>query len=946
MRKFLALLLALSFFGLFASSASARSVINPIGGNAWDLYVFGNGQVAYDIFTSVKMLMVPDAGTTGFGTLLLLLATVGFIVLAVAAGFDPGKHLIRMFVYVIAVWGVTLFSTQITANLQIDDVLAGAVGASEPISGVPAIVAMPAALTSQVGWYFNRTIETYFSTPNDFKLSGAAAGQFNLFNKMMKDSTEFRFTDPAIGQTVGAYVTNCVIPAIAQGKFVSTDAQPGTNPPAAYTGMSALLNTTDYLGTLASAQNQAIMTPYFPAQGDNPKDYADLSGTAGTSGTPGMGILGTCTAVYGHMVSDVKAYASNLLNATSEQWSQSGVNTPFETEFKSMIAAASAQGSSAANYSSPSGIIIQNAFINSNSDSLRQAAVLTGNNSLMQATALAQAEQSQRSTWASSFTIFNNMMGYVFTVLQSFIFAIAPMVVVALMIPGLGKSVFTNYMQILVWLTLWSPMLGVINYIMTLFGIDATQGIIGAAGGVNTFNSALISEKTANLIIAGQFLGTMVPLITWGLVKGTLAFTEFISHGIGSAFSNQAGASAATGNISMDNMSMDNTSMNKYNTAMSSTVGTQATNAFANAGALLVGQDAGGGSVTASGQAMSAQKAFNNALSSKLSAARTASEIFNASQQHGSSIEDVMSRANSTGNSQVKQAVIADILSATQAYARTHNAGHELSNKQLEDIGKKLAEGRYADANSEISASLGVKIGGTGAGGKLSHGGGSKTALDDTAGSGQAGAEGDSAGSGVGTTQGGSSGKTGTTSSSQSQQSGHTQDAGHRESAVDQEIFQHALQRQTSMTSSLEAATQVSSGFSMGSDMDFAKANSLIGELDTLTSGMSSETQLKSEMAGLMSKATNGDQQAMARYEAIRGQAQNEYGHLQPSSGGDVQGQINTLGKKVAGGHAAAQADVTAAHKALVDKNSVLSGNVKGKQAAGPTQRVSATAGY
>ena len=45
-----------------------------------------------------------------------------------------------------------------------------------------------------------------------------------------------------------------------------------------------------------------------------------------------------------------------------------------------------------------------------------------------------------------------------------------PIVIVALMIPGLGQKIFVNYAQILLWLTMWAPMLAVINYLVTVFG--------------------------------------------------------------------------------------------------------------------------------------------------------------------------------------------------------------------------------------------------------------------------------------------------------------------------------------------------------------------------------------------------------------------------------------------------------------------------------------------
>ena len=43
--------------GLMASPTALASGMNPVGLNAWDYYVFGNGQAIYKILQSVKMLM-------------------------------------------------------------------------------------------------------------------------------------------------------------------------------------------------------------------------------------------------------------------------------------------------------------------------------------------------------------------------------------------------------------------------------------------------------------------------------------------------------------------------------------------------------------------------------------------------------------------------------------------------------------------------------------------------------------------------------------------------------------------------------------------------------------------------------------------------------------------------------------------------------------------------
>jgi hypothetical protein len=617
-------LTALALLLLPALTLAQTGVAVPLGKDAWDLYVYGNGGVIFATLTGIKMLMVPDAGSSGFDVLLLVLATLGFIVLAIGAGFDPSKNLFRMFTYILVVWGVSFGSTRLTTNINVIDMVGSEAGAPRMylVTGVPALVGLPAALVSQVGRYFTQVMESYFSFPGEFKMTAGAVGQFNLFARMLDDTMRFRLTDPNLRQSVAAYTANCVIPAMASPHGVFGFCRDGSdNCPrtAAHWvgGREALTTAPDYLKLLASARHNAIMTIYWPAraQGEDeaawisrlqsPTLRASLQGgaqgelTFTAAQARQMGVVLSCNEAFLMIAHDAQAHAEDLFQGSAQAWARTGTQVPFEQAFQTMMAQASAPGAQFAGFSRPSGFILQQAMINSASGSFRVAALQTGNSEIMQAAALAQAEAQQRSTWVASFHMFNAMMGYVFSVLQAFIFAVTPIVVVALMVPGLGKSIFVNYAQILIWLTLWMPMLALINFMITLFAVESVQGVtVFSEGAITAANSGQISERINNLIIASQFLGTMTPLITWGLVKGTLAFTEFISQGLGSSFASQAGASAATGNLSMNNLSMDTTSMNRFSTQMSSAVGFSTISAPLNAAALSPTINYGGGQGT------------------------------------------------------------------------------------------------------------------------------------------------------------------------------------------------------------------------------------------------------------------------------------------------------------------------------------------------------------
>lgn len=690
--RFLCLgLVGVLLLALLPELAMAQSA-NPNGPkSAWDLWVMGNGAVIADIMTAVKLMLTPAPGGTiaPLRMLMMLVATIGVVVLAVGAATSPTKNLPRLLAYLFVAWVVVFGSANLKSNLTINDPVTGY---HNTVTDVPAIVAIPASLVSQVGHALTRLIEANFNVPG---LTLTDVGQFNIFGKVMADAETFRIMDPALKQSLTAYVADCVIPAIARGRLSTQE----------------LMTSTNLWETFKKAEHPGILTSYWPAM---------MESKPGAMGL-GNGQLVSCTDAYhgatggiAGLSKDLETHASELLEAKSSAWETTGTLVPYETVMSNVLSQATMGGRTGANVSRPQGFILQNAMVSATTGSMRTAAMMAGNNELMQATAIAQGETSQRSTWIAAAKLFENMTGYVYTVLQAFIFAIAPVILVALLIPGLGRNIFTNYGQILIWLTLWAPLLALINYLVVVFAKQAFVGSWGAAGGITMQSAGLVSEQTNNLIAAAQFMGTMVPLITWGLVKGTMAFTEFIQAGIGSSFASQAGAQAATGNVSMGNLSMDNTSMNKYNTAMSASVGAMATEAFSGSTALnMRGQYGGSTIANAAGMEAMQQKVEQSYYKGEAISKSTAEQIqsqIGKQRSLSTSVKEALSQSGSQSNVGTLLQSLAKSLGVdtkeSASEGRTASDGEDVS------TGGKLS----SSGKTSADASLGAKAFGFGGG--------------------------------------------------------------------------------------------------------------------------------------------------------------------------------------------------------------------------------------
>lgn len=683
--------LLVSLLMLLPTFANADTIIKPPGKSMWEMHVMGNGPVIASVLESVKLVISPDAGGGGFRSLLLFMAILGFCILAIQAGFNPGQNLFKMFGYLFVVWVVSLTTTQMKAHMLVMDPVSRTETA---VMNVPAIVAIPAAVVSGVGHYLTTTMQQAYSTAGS-NMALTESG-FDIFGKIQSDLDSYTISRPELQRSMAAYVSDCVIPAIAQKRVTSTD----------------LMTSPNLMVVLSQAQGDVFLTRYWPV--------------GNSSATPSslaiQSTIVTCTEAYKSIATDMEAHAQQMLTASAANWTRSGVMVPYEQMLQTAVEAANiGKTDGGGTYGRPTGIITQKALINTMAGDFRTAAVQTGNNELLMGLQISQAEQSQKSGWVTSAAIFKNMMGYVYTTLQAFIYAIVPIVAVALLIPGLGKKIFVNYGQILVWLTLWEPMLSIVNYLVTLFRIEGMRNAVAGSGGFTVANTWVISEGANNMVIAASFLGTMVPILTWGLVTGAMAFNEFISHGIGSSFAMSAGANAATGTTSLNNANMNNVSNNGYSTAHKSTVGNQSVMAHENAGALTKASDHGGTTISKDGDAVKSSGSFGQ------TDAKAVSEGLQGTKTLASSSGVSAGTAAAASESSTTKAGI------DFAESRNHDQTVAKTGSHQESVGKGKSTSHSADKSQsldnsdKVANSVNAQVGGgLGGGGKGGAAGGDK----------------------------------------------------------------------------------------------------------------------------------------------------------------------------------------------------------------------------
>jgi hypothetical protein len=525
----------LGFAALMSAAGSASAAGNVIaapgvsGGNtAWTVYAFGNAQAVSDALRSLTNF----AASGTFQSIVSMVAVLGVLGVGLSGGFNPAMAK-RFISYVVGVFLVCycLFGVSnggpLVVNIEVSDAVDNTWKA--PVT-VPAVVGIPAAMISTAGYELTRAIEASFPIPDALKMSNGAP--FNLSGAMLNDATQAKITDPNLASSLAYYTQDCFTVGVAQGALQA----------------STLVNSTNFLNDIHYA-NKAIMvnTLLQPPVGQPGIVNCDDAWTLINNAVNAQGT--TATAF--------------LKNASAWQ------STP-------ALSVIDAAADSVAQYATNNGItdggamVKQAAMLSAFKGSYSQAAAQTGNSEFLTNIAMAQAVESQRTSWIVGAEIFNRTMGYVFAIIQVFVYCITPLVLCAALVPGLGLALLKNFAQILLWLAIWQPMLSIVNFIVISMQQSDLGGALssGAGGyGITLQNMGIITEKTSNLRAAASFVGTMTPALAWAMVKGSVDFSRVIGSAVGENFAAGAANTMTTGNYSLNNASMDSFTANKHSVA-------------------------------------------------------------------------------------------------------------------------------------------------------------------------------------------------------------------------------------------------------------------------------------------------------------------------------------------------------------------------------------------
>ena len=277
---------------------------------------------------------------------------------------------------------------------------------------------------------------------------------------------------------------------------------------------------------------------------------------------------------------------------------------------------------------------------------------------------VSQAIQQRNTQWASEQTMFLSTVRPMLALIEGFVYAVTPLMGFLIVMGAFGIKLVGKYIQMLIWIQLWMPVLAIINLYLYMAASAELAADAGATSGVavalDSFYGLYRSDEIlANWLATGGMLAAATPVLTLMLVTGsTYAWASLAQRMNGADHINEK---IATPDAISNGPALNNLAMNS-NTNVGGTAGTGADSLLPNFSFnSILGSAASSSERFAEGK----REQFSRTLSNSLTD--------NVSQQQTYALAEQFGRQISTREDQSSQA----IMSAANSYIRDHGLGSE-----------------------------------------------------------------------------------------------------------------------------------------------------------------------------------------------------------------------------------------------------------------------------
>ncbi len=447
----------------------------------WLIYTFGNGNMLFDVFTSISLMV--GAGYESLIRLAMLGLTFGALAYIIGRGRVPWQLLCGA----IMLFAVTV---QIRANVTIQDLVNPGVP-TRTVANIPLAVAFPAYVASEAGFQLLTLAETAFAltVPPEYQVINATLGKgFYDFQKLLG----VQLPDGDLQRNLTEYIKECVIPALQRGELTNT----------------AVFQTQDMLAAINVAGGLDVMRPY-------------------VAGVRAAAI--SCTNAYTNFIAPGMAPGGDVTyDLAMKQLRQAfgvpdvalGEEAPVTTAMTRILG--TGQVARAA---------INNVLIRERWQSAEELINQRGNDPAAAIALLGKQLGEDLKSQAFSQSIMNaRFLPMLRTMAESCVYFLTPFALVLAFTPSMFGTIRSTIMAYS-WLLLWAPLYGIVNYLIYAYGTVQLTSLVDPGVGITYANYVDFYDMLTQL-------NSFSSSIAWGVP--TMA--AMLSYGLGSAVSSLSSA--------------------------------------------------------------------------------------------------------------------------------------------------------------------------------------------------------------------------------------------------------------------------------------------------------------------------------------------------------------------------------------------------------------------
>lgn len=293
---------------------------------------------------------------------------------------------------------------------------------------------------------------------------------------------------------------------------------------------------------------------------------------------------------------------------------------------------------------------------------------------------LNQALQQRNVQWSAQQSMFMSVVRPLLTFFEGFIYAITPICAFAIVLGGFGIGLSVKYLQVVLWIQIWMPVLSIINlYIHTAASNKLASMNLPAFDSIYAITTT--SEVMQIWLSTGGMLAASTPMIALFIVTGsTYAFANIAGKLSGSDHLNERISSP-------DAVQPAAFMQPKAHYSSSPFEGTSATGSEAVMSNLTLGNSFSSAVSSAKSQEQMASQQFGSTLGRSITEGASAGETVSRAQQLGSTVM--------AGNSQQAQ----KINTAAQEFMSTHG----IDESHSEQVTNALAAAAGASVKTQDS---------------------------------------------------------------------------------------------------------------------------------------------------------------------------------------------------------------------------------------------------